>query len=187
MMDLFLAWFQSNVWKVIIILVLWVVTSYATTKFGQQLVSLILTKEKAGLRQRHRTLTAGEQHYIATLSAFISRFLKLCIVLIFGTMLLTQFGISVTPLFASAGIIGVALGFGAQSLIKDMIAGLFVLLENQYAIGDRIRLGEVTGIVEDLSLRATILRDDQGVVHYIPNGAITVIANFSKQNQEQHL
>lgn len=182
-----MVWFQSNVWQIILILVLWVITSYAATKFGRQLVSLILTKERAGIRQRHRTLTASEQHYIETLSAFISRFLKLCIVIIFVSMLLTQFGISVTPLFASAGVIGVALGFGAQSIIKDMLAGLFVLLENQYAKGDRVKLGEVTGMVEDLSLRATILRDDEGVVHYIPNGSITVISNFSKQNQQQHL
>ncbi len=187
MINILLSLLLENGWKILVILALWLVCSYGATRFGRQFVTLVLTKEKSGLRQRSRSLTANEQHHIETLSAFISRFIKLSITLVFGSMLLTQFGISVTPLFASAGVIGVALGFGAQSLIKDMLSGLFVLLENQYAKGDRVKLGEVTGQVEDLSLRATILRDDQGVVHYIPNGSITVISNFSKQNQEQHL
>ena len=187
MITMIMDWLQVNGWSVMVILILWVVTSYAATKFGRQLVQLILTKERSGLRQRHRSLTANELHHIETLSAFISRFIRLVISLVFGAMLLTQFGISVTPLFASAGVIGVAIGFGAQSLIKDILAGLFVLTENQYAKGDRVKLGDVTGVVEDLSLRATILRDDQGVVHYIPNGAITVISNYSKQDQQQHL
>jgi small conductance mechanosensitive channel len=177
----------GNGWQIVLILSLWVVCSYGATRFGRQVVTLILRKEKAGIRQRRRNLTANEEHHIDTLSSFISRFIRLSITLVFGSMVLTQFGISVTPLFASAGVIGVALGFGAQTLIKDILAGLFVLLENQYAKGDRVKLGEITGMVEDLSLRATILRDDQGVVHYIPNGAISVISNFSKQNQEQHL
>lgn len=187
MNDLIVTWTQQNGWKILVILALWLASSYAATRFGQRLVSLILTKERAVLQRQHRKLSVHDQQRIVTLSTVISQLIRSAIMLIFGSMLLTQIGIPVIPVFAGAGIVGITLGFGAQSIIKDVLAGLFVVLENQYAKGDQVVLGQVAGVVEDLSLRVTVLRDAAGVVHYIPNGTVTVVSNHSKQHQPQEV
>jgi small conductance mechanosensitive channel len=84
------------------------------------------------------------------------------------------------PMLAGAGIVGLAFGFGGQYLIRDVIAGLFIILENQYRIGDVVELGTVSGTVEDVSLRRTVLRDLDGTVHYVPNGEIKTVSNLSR-------
>ena len=95
--------------------------------------------------------------------------------LVFG-----ELGFNLGPLLASAGIVGVALGFGAQSLVKDLIAGLFMLLEDQYGVGDTVDLGEATGVVESVGLRITTVRDMRGVLWYIRNGEIIRVGNKSQ-------
>jgi small conductance mechanosensitive channel len=95
-------------------------------------------------------------------------------------MVLKELGFDLAPLLASAGIAGVALGFGAQSLVKDLIAGLFMLLEDQYGVGDTVDLGEATGVVEAVGLRITTVRDSRGVLWYIRNGEITRVGNKSQ-------
>jgi small conductance mechanosensitive channel len=102
-------------------------------------------------------------------------------VLSVATMLaLAELGVNLAPLIASAGIAGVALGFGAQNLVKDFIAGLFMLLEDQYGVGDVVDLGEVSGTVEEIGLRITTVRDARGVVWYIRNGEIIRVGNRSQ-------
>lgn len=88
-----------------------------------------------------------------------------------------QLGISVTPLLAGAGVAGIVIGFGAQSLIKDLINGVFILLEQWYQVDDVVSVGDITGSVERFNLRTTVIRDIEGTVHYIPNGEITVLGN----------
>ena len=88
-----------------------------------------------------------------------------------------QLGISVTPLLAGAGVAGIVVGFGAQSLIKDLINGVFILLEQWYQVDDVVSVGDITGSVERFNLRTTVIRDIEGTVHYIPNGEITVLGN----------
>lgn len=95
-------------------------------------------------------------------------------------MILAEFSINLAPLIASLGIVGVALGFGAQTLVKDLIAGLFMLLEDQYGVGDTVDLGEVTGAVEAVGLRITTIRDARGVLWYIRNGEIVRVGNKSQ-------
>jgi small-conductance mechanosensitive channel len=95
-------------------------------------------------------------------------------------LVLGEFGFNLAPLLASAGIVGVALGFGAQSLVKDLIAGLFMLLEDQYGVGDTVDLGEATGVVETVGLRITTVRDSRGVLWYIRNGEIVRVGNKSQ-------
>ena len=95
--------------------------------------------------------------------------------------------ISIGPLLASVGIIGLALGFGAQSLVKDVISGLFILLENQYSKGDVVTLAGVSGLVEDVGIRRTVLRDLDGIVHYIPNGEVSVASNFTQEYSRVNL
>jgi moderate conductance mechanosensitive channel len=98
-----------------------------------------------------------------------------------GAMILGELGVALGPLIAGAGIAGVALGFGAQSLVKDFISGTFMLIEDQYGVGDIIDAGEATGTVEAVSLRTTRLRDVNGTVWHIPNGNIVRIGNMSQQ------
>jgi small conductance mechanosensitive channel len=95
-------------------------------------------------------------------------------------LVLGEFGFNLAPLLASAGIAGVALGFGAQSLVKDLIAGLFMLLEDQYGVGDTVDVGEAVGVVETVGLRITTVRDGQGVLWYIRNGEIVRVGNKSQ-------
>lgn len=96
-------------------------------------------------------------------------------------MILGELGINLGPLLAGAGIAGVAIGFGAQSLVKDFLSGLFMLVEDQYGVGDIVDVGETTGTVEAVTLRTTRIRDLEGALWHVPNGAITRVANHSQQ------
>lgn len=96
-------------------------------------------------------------------------------------MILGELGIQLGPLLATAGVGALAIGFGAQSLVRDVISGFFIILENQYRIGDAIEVAGVSGLVESVSLRKTVLRDLEGKVHTIPNGAIKIVSNLSKE------
>ena len=95
-------------------------------------------------------------------------------------MALDLFGIDIGPAIAGLGIAGIAVGLGAQTLVKDWLAGIFVVVENQYNQGDRVRVAGVEGIVEDFSLRKTKLRDPDGTIHTVPNGQIVVASNLSR-------
>lgn len=92
---------------------------------------------------------------------------------------LDQLDVNVAPLIASAGIVGVAIGFGAQSLVKDFFSGMFILLENQYGVGDTIEVGSITGEVEEMTLRITTIRDMDGTLWYVRNGDIDQVGNHS--------
>jgi len=94
-------------------------------------------------------------------------------------MILHEFGVNTSPALTGAGIIGVALGFGAQSLVRDLIGGFFLILENQIRVGDVVMINGTGGLVEVINLRTTVLRDEEGTLHVFPNGAITTLANRS--------
>lgn len=98
-----------------------------------------------------------------------------------GLSILETLGVNVTPLIASAGVVGVALGFGAQSLVKDFLSGIFMLVEDQYGVGDTIKVGTIVGTVEDVSLRVTTLRDVHGTVWFIRNGEILQVGNYNQE------
>lgn len=102
-------------------------------------------------------------------------------------LIIAQFGINVGPLIAGAGVIGVALGFGAQSLVKDVISGLFIIAENQYGVGDVVDLDGTTGKVQHITLRSTVLRDLDGIVHHVPNGTIERASNYSSEHSGVNL
>lgn len=100
--------------------------------------------------------------------------------LIAGMLVLDQLGVSVAPILGAAGVVGLAVGFGAQSLVKDYFTGFFLLLENQIRQGDVVKLGDHAGLVEEVTLRYVQLRDYDGNVHYVPNGEITTVVNMSR-------
>ncbi len=115
-----------------------------------------------------------------TLLAIFKGVARVFIVVVAIMMVLSEVGVAVAPVLAGFGIAGVAIGFGAQYLIRDLIAGVFIILENQYRVGDVARVADVAGLVEEVSLRKTVLRDLDGIVHHIPNGEIKIASNFTR-------
>jgi small conductance mechanosensitive channel len=115
-----------------------------------------------------------------TLASLTRSIISAVVYTVAGIMVLTELGFNVAPLLASAGIAGVALGFGAQSLVKDFINGIFMLAEDQYGVGDLIDMGQATGIVEGVGLRVTRLRDADGAVWFVRNGEVLRVANKSQ-------
>ncbi|MDP2772185.1 MAG: mechanosensitive ion channel family protein [Nocardioides sp.] len=115
-----------------------------------------------------------------TIGSLLKSIITGVLVAMFGTMILSELGVNIAPIIASAGIIGLALGFGAQSLVKDFLSGIFMILEDQYGVGDVIDVGEASGTVEAVSLRVTRLRDVNGTVWYVPNGEIMRVGNMSQ-------
>ncbi|MDV2887601.1 mechanosensitive ion channel, partial [Alkalihalophilus pseudofirmus] len=97
-------------------------------------------------------------------------------------MVLSVFGIDAKALIAGAGVVGLAVGFGALSLVKDVISGFFIIFEDQFSVGDHIRVGEFEGNVETIGLRTTKLKSWTGELHILPNGNITEVTNFSVNN-----
>ena len=115
-----------------------------------------------------------------TLIRIFSSFLDVLIWILTVSMILQEIGIAVGPLLAAAGIAGIAFGFGGQYLIRDLITGIFIIMENQYRIGDVVCFDGTCGSVEDISMRMTTLRDLDGVVHHVPHGEIKKVSNLSK-------
>lgn len=131
----------------------------------------ILIDEQQEARTKART---------ETLTSVLSSGANLVIWTVAGLMMMGELGINLGPLIAGAGIVGVAVGFGAQSIVKDFLSGVFMLVEDQYGVGDYIDVGLVSGTVERVTLRTTILRDGNGSIWYIPNGEIARVGNTSQ-------
>jgi small-conductance mechanosensitive channel len=142
------------------------------TKVGAVLPTAVLHTGAVSLRAAARAETLGA--VLRSVASFV----------IWGLALITilgELGISLGPLIAGAGLAGVAIGFGAQSLVKDFLAGIFILVEDQYGVGDIVDVGEATGTIEAVSLRTTRLRDVNGTVWHVPNGQILRVGNKSQQ------
>ena len=112
-----------------------------------------------------------------TFTSVVSNLIIVIAVVAAALITADEIGINVTPLLAGAGVAGIVIGFGAQSLIKDLINGVFILIEQWFHIGDIVTIGNTSGTVERLNLRTTVIRDIEGTVHYIPNGEITKLSN----------
>jgi small-conductance mechanosensitive channel len=115
-----------------------------------------------------------------TLISVIVTTLQISIIFILFLMILSELGTNITAILTGAGVLGIAIGFGAQSLVKDVIAGLFIIMENQYRKGDVVKIADISGLVEEINLRRTILRDMDGITHTVPNGETRVTSNFTK-------
>ncbi len=127
-----------------------------------------------------RADSAEETRRIETLARVFRYIATVVITLVAGMLALSELGISIAPILGAAGVVGLAVGFGAQSLIKDYFNGFFMLLENQIRQGDVVEVCGKTGVVEDITLRYVCLRDNEGSVHYVPNGQITTVTNKSR-------
>lgn len=134
-------------------------------------------------RERVTARLAGhtDVRRVETVTRVIRYVATAVITLIGGMLILSELGISIAPILGAAGIVGLAIGFGAQSLVKDYFTGFFLLLENQISRGDVVRIADRSGQVEDITLRYVRLRDYHGDVHYVPNGLITTVTNLSRE------
>ncbi|WP_420125414.1 mechanosensitive ion channel family protein [Longimicrobium sp.] len=141
---------------------------------------LVLRRIEASLASSSSgTITAQEQR-TRTLISLLRSVGVVLIVVLFIFMTLGALGVQLGPLLAGAGVLGLAVSFGAQSLVKDVISGLFMLFENQFGVGDVIRIEGVSGAVEQMTLRVVVLRDTHGAVHIVPNGQITKVSNLTR-------
>ena len=153
---------------------------------------VLLTLARLAVRRMQRRLEGAESETqelnlqrSATLAQAVSYVAKVAVWTFVILLLLGHFGLNVGPLIAGAGIAGVALGFGAQSIVKDFLSGFFFLLEDQFAVGDLVKLNaagkELEGRVEALSLRTTEVRDEDGALHVVANGNVVVVTNRSRR------
>jgi small conductance mechanosensitive channel len=154
---------------IVIMMVALKVSSVLINQIGKAIQSGLPSSKRARAVQRSTTLT---QILSSTVKA---------VILFAGTLMaLSEVGINVTPILASAGVVGLAVGFGAQSLVKDVVSGFFILLEDQYGIGDSVTISGHTGVVETMNLRITQLRHEDHSLITIPNGLVAVVSNQSK-------
>ena len=151
--------------------------------------SILLTRLLRAVADRiPRLMPAGKEPVITerekrahTLASILPTVGKTLVLIVAVMMVLREIGLDITPLIAGAGVAGLAIGLGAQSLIRDVIAGFFILLEDQFHVGDVIQAAGVTGQVEQMTIRMTIVRDLQGTLHFVPNGEIKVVSNLTKE------
>lgn len=171
------AWFSDNRTTIVNVILIFAV-AWLVKRFGQ--IALRRAIRRAVRSTAHHSLEA-EQKREETITQIVSGALHIVVWPIAVILAVAQIGVDIAPLVAGASIIGVALGFGAQSLVKDIISGLFIIVENQYRVGDVVDLDGTAGIVERITLRVTVLRDLDGIVHHIPNGTIDRTSNFTKE------
>lgn len=167
-------WIITHGVKIVSVLII----AYIAIQIGKIFISRLirsLVKIKDGLvgerteREREKTL----------ISVFYSTF-RLVVWVIAILTILPEFGINIGGLLAGVGIIGLAIGLGARSLVQDYLAGLFIILEDQYRVSEEIKIVGIQGKVKNLNLRRTILVDGDGIVHSVPNGKIAAVSNFSR-------
>jgi small conductance mechanosensitive channel len=148
---------------------------------GSVLLYLIVARLLRGIVNRIAEKGGDSAARAETLWAMLRRVLLIVFIAVGVLTVAVVVGVPITPLLAIGSAVGVAVGFGAQDLVKDIIAGFFILAEDQYHIGDVIKVAGVAGAVEDIQLRVTVLRDLDGYVHYVPNGQIDVTTNLTQQ------
>jgi small conductance mechanosensitive channel len=174
---------EGRVLPILLVIAVAIVLLRASQLFVRGIVKTLMDREATeGTAQ---DLSAGElKKRIDTIDNLGANIIRFFVVVIAGLMILRTFDLDIGPAVAGLGIVGVALGFGAQSLVKDYLNGSLILIENQFSVGDTIRVAGVTGAVEDFSLRRTTLRDKDGVVHTVPNGQIEVASNLSRSHAD---
>ena len=154
-----------------------VVGAWLLNKIARKLIDKTV---RLAVRPKDFSSPESEKKRENTLIHIFTFSLRIVILILVTLMLLQELGVMIAPILAGAGIVGLAFGFGGQYLIRDIIAGLFIIMENQYRIGDVVAFGGTTGLVEDISLRRTVLRDMNGTVHYVPHGEIKTVSNLSR-------
>jgi small conductance mechanosensitive channel len=164
-------WVIKSGWKVAVIL--------AVMYVGIKLSTVVSSRLFAFLGRR-KAMDEEYKKRADTLSSVIGYLLSSTIVTIAALMILSELGVQIGPVLAAAGVLGVAIGFGAQHLVQDVISGFFILLDDEIRVGDVVEIAGKSGLVERINLRMVVLRDLSGNVHYVRNGKIDVVTNMTK-------
>ena len=172
-----LEWLSGSPLRIFTVLVAaWISHSIGHRAINRAINKLATADLKPGpgfaKRQSERARTTG---------SVLTSILKAVIWIIALGMILGEFGFNLGPVIASAGVIGVAIGLGAQTLVRDILSGIFMLIEDQYGVGDEIKVLDIEGVVEKVGLRITTIRDKRDVLWYVRNGEILVIGNGSQK------
>src|ERR1700730_16285519 len=175
LLDFTIKWLLGPGVRIVLILLL----SWAAIRFGRIFIdrSLTLALHDTG---KNRVADIQITKRRNTLSGLFVTILRVTVVMVGALMVFRELNFEIGPILASAGIVGLAVGFGAQSLVKDVISGAFIVLERQFSVCDVVKIGDRSGVVENLGLRTTILRDIEGTAHIVPNGKIDVVSVMTK-------
>jgi small-conductance mechanosensitive channel len=173
-------WLLEHGTRILIILAVAAVLWFLLRRFLPPLVKRTMVKTRGESKR-------GIEKRTDTLVGVLNGAGRVLIIIVVVLMVLSELDIPIGPVLAGFGIAGIAIGFGAQYLIRDLIAGLFILWENQYRVGDVVRVAGIGGLVEEVRLRKTVLRDLDGIVHHIPNGEIKEASNFTRHFSRANL
>jgi len=174
-------WFMSTGIRVIVIIAIAVAVYLICRPIIRSIIKRIVSHRMAGEDETEI------QQRTDTLSSILVKIAGIIILIVAVITILPEFGVNITSLIAAIGIGGLAIAFAAQSLIRDFIAGFFILLEDQYEIGDVVSIAGIAGVVEDITLRRTVLRDLDANVHSVPNGKIELSTNMTKKYSRVNL
>lgn len=155
--------------------------AWLLTRMARRLLGGLHGYASRSVRSHGDALSADLEKRTATIVAVVSKLVSTLIWMVAVVMALTELTFNIEPLLAGLGVAGLALGLGAQTLIKDWLGGIFLLLEDQIRIGDSVSVNNVGGVVEEINLRTTVLRSENGAVHMIPNGSIGTLSNLSRE------
>ncbi len=173
----FLDWMAGTPLRVLTI----VVAAALIQSLGSRAIARAMKKlASVDLVPGPRNIVARQKERASTIGGVLSATLKATTWIVASAMALGEFGFDLGPLIASAGIVGVALGLGAQTLVRDILSGIFMLIEDQYGVGDTVEVLEIEGVVEKVGLRVTTVRDGQGTLWYLRNGEILKVGNQSQ-------
>jgi small-conductance mechanosensitive channel len=175
LLDATIKWLLGPGLRIVLILIL----SWAVIRVGRMFIQRSLS---LALHDSGRNAVADIQIIKRrnTLTGLFLTILRVAVLIMAVLMIFRELSFEIGPILASAGIVGVAVGFGAQSLVKDIISGAFIVLERQFSVGDVVKIGDRSGVVENLGLRTTILRDLEGTAHIIPNGKIETVSVMTR-------
>jgi moderate conductance mechanosensitive channel len=176
------SWLGPRVARIVLILVIGILIIRALARILPPLIERFLSR-----RSGPEAMVGEAEKREQTLTRAAIGTVNVVIIAVMVFMILSELGLDLAPLLATAGVVGIAIGFGAQSLVKDFFSGIFILLEDQYRVGDVVRIGNISGQVEDISLRRTLLRDLDFIVHTIPNGEVQIASNFTKEKSRVNL
>jgi small conductance mechanosensitive channel len=172
--------FILNIIKQNAVDVIWIIILFF---FGKIILKLIVKRFVKIADDEDDSHVSQKEKRAKTLGRIVVTTGNIIIYAIILLMVLSLFGINITPILAGAGVIGLAIGFGAQSLVKDFVSGLFILVENQYGIGDKVKIGNSEGQVIRITMRSTVLKDEEGKIYYISNGSIKDVINMSQKKK----
>ena len=180
-MEVMINWIYQMGWKIFLILGI----CFGTFMMIRRFIPLAIRRTVR--RQMKRKRKVEREKRVQTLVRLVTTSSAIGLGILAAFLILQQVGINMTAPLVGLGVFGIAVGFGAQYLIRDIIAGFFIYLENQYNVGDVIKVGNIAGGVEEISLRRTILRDLDGARHVIPNGEVRIVSNLTQEWSRAHL